>query len=320
MSQSQLSAALAAADDASATAEERAEMLMEIAMGLQQRPKSVQQLHDAIALYERALELAPAAAALLRARIGARLGTAWQALPDDDGSSLRSALQRLLDALPMLQAGGRAEEAAEVELNVGLVLQSLAGAGRARLTDAIAAYQRALRTFDREHHPQEYALLHNNLAIAYLAIPAADERARMREALAVQSFEEVLKVVNLVDHPAEYAMAQNNLGNALQAVASGHPVENRLRALTAYDEALRVRNPRDMPLEYANTIANKAQLLLALPAEALGDVDPLNAGLALLDEAAGLYERYGDTAKAALVGEAAADVRTQLDARRRQAS
>ena len=52
LSQSQLDAALAAADDADASPEERAEMLMEIAMGMQQRPKSAQQLHDAVALYD----------------------------------------------------------------------------------------------------------------------------------------------------------------------------------------------------------------------------------------------------------------------------
>ena len=76
--------------------------------------------------------------------------------------------------------------------------------------------RKALRTFTREAWPQEYSVLHNNLAIAYLSMPTSDERSRMREALAVQSFEEVLKVINLIDHPSEYAMINNNLGNALQ--------------------------------------------------------------------------------------------------------
>ena len=48
LSQSQLEAAMAAANDADASPEERAEMLMEMAMGMQQRPKSAQQLHDAV--------------------------------------------------------------------------------------------------------------------------------------------------------------------------------------------------------------------------------------------------------------------------------
>ena len=87
-------------------------------------------------------------------------------------------------------------------MNLGVVLQSLAGAGRARITDAISAYQRALRTFDRTRHPEEFAILQNNLATAFLSIPFTDERGKMREALAVQAFEEGLKVVTLIDHPS----------------------------------------------------------------------------------------------------------------------
>ena len=149
-------------------------------------------------------------------------------------------------------------------MNIGLVLQSLAGMRRAKITDAISAYQRALRTFDRPRIPKEFAILQNNLATAFLSIPFTDERAKMREALAVQAFEEGLRVVNIVDHPTEYAMLQNNLGNALQYVSSSHAVENNLRALDAYDEALKVRTRGTTPLEYANTIANKANCLLNL--------------------------------------------------------
>ena len=262
LSRQQFEAALAAAEDTGASPQERAEMLMEIAMGLQAVPKTPQQLVEAIGLYERALEVAPQEAVLLKARIVARMGTALQALPQDDtasgADSLERALQCFQKAIATLQQGGKPEEVAEAELNQGLVQQSLSAMGRGRITDAISAYQRSLRTFTRDAYPQEYSVLHNNLAIAYLSMPATDERGRMREALAVQSFEEVLKVINLIDHPSEYAMINNNLGNALQYASSSHVLENNLRALAAYDEALRVRNPRDTPLEYANTIANKA--------------------------------------------------------------
>jgi tetratricopeptide (TPR) repeat protein len=326
LSQSQLQAALKAADEADASPQERAEMLMEIAMGIQQRPQSAQQLHEAVALYERARELAPAHAALLRARVQARMATALQALPEGGVEPLERALACLQDALPRLQAEGTSEEAAEAELNQGLVQQALSGSGRARIQDAINAYLRALRTFTRERWPQEFAILHNNLAIAYLSIPATDERSRLREALAVQSFEEVLKVITLIDHPSEYAMIQNNLGNALQTATTSHVLENHLRALAAYDEALKVRNPRDTPLEYANTIANKANVLRVLEPDAARDVaqadlrEPRAEALALLREAAALFARHGDAGKAALVGEAAAEIEAELAQRRRQAS
>ncbi len=314
LSQAQFDAALQAADAADATPEERAEMLMEIAMGLQLRPQQARQLHDAVHLYQRALALAPADAALLQARIAARLATALQALPDGGTASLEAARGHLETAIAVLQAQGQPEELAEATLNLGLVLQSLAGLGRARLTDAIAAYQRALRCFSRHQFPQEYAVLHNNLAICFLALPVSDAQGRMREALAVQSFEEVLKVINLVDHPSEYAMVHNNLGNALQCASSGHVLDNQLRALAAYDEALRVRNARDTPLAYANTIANKAHVLRGLEADPAQPAvpDPLAQALALVQEAQALFSHHGEADKAALMAEAGAEITTEL--------
>jgi tetratricopeptide (TPR) repeat protein len=312
LSQSQLEAALTAANDVDASAEERAEMLMEIAMGLQVRPKSQQQLADAVLLYDRALEMAPSESLLLKARIRARQGTALQAMPGGGAESLERAQESLASAIGALSLLGKPEEVAEAELNQGLVMQALAGLGRGRITDAISAYHRALRTFTREAYPQEYSVLHNNLAIAYLSMPATDERGRMREALAVQSFEEVLKVINLIDHPSEYAMINNNLGNALQYASSSHALENNLRALAAYDEALKVRNPRDTPLEYANTIANKANVLRSLVAEPETTTDPLVDALALVREAQDLFEQHGDTQKASLMSDAASEIRAEL--------
>ncbi|QBB72111.1 hypothetical protein ELE36_18020 [Pseudolysobacter antarcticus] len=306
--EAQVRAALIAADDPSASPAERAEMLMEIARGLQLKPRSAQQLHDAVALYRRALELVPESDPLLAARIRAREGTAHQALPDGGAEALDAALECYEAARPHLQTYGLPEELAELDINLGLVTQSQAGIGRARITDAIAHYHHALRVFTRERHPREFAILHNNLAIAYLSIPVIDEAGKLREALAVQSFEQMLQVINLVDHPSEYAMAQNNLGNALQYAPSKHPIANILRAIEAYDEALKVRTPRDTPVEYANTIANKANALCNLPDNPehpeLGNARHLAAARALYAEAHALFSQYGLSGNAAAVAEA----------------
>ena len=261
----QYQAALLAAEEADVLPSERAEMLMQIAMGLQHLPRSELEIKQALNLYERALVLCGEASPLLSARISARMGGAWQSIPGAGQESLYCAQACLEAALAGLKAYGEVEEIADAEVLLGLTLQTLAQFGQARIQDAIQAYHRALRVFTRDSHPQEYAVLHNNLAVAYLSIPAHDQQGKMREALAVQSFEEVLKVITLVDHPNEYAMAQNNLGNALQHASSGHRVDNLLRALEAYDEALKVRNPRTTPIEYANTLANKALALRSLP-------------------------------------------------------
>ncbi len=284
-----------------ATPSEKAEMLMEIAMGLQQKPKSPDQLTNAVALYEKALALAPETDPLLRARIKARMGTALQAQPSADAAPLHRAQAAFEAALSVLEEQGSPEEQAEIWMNLGLVIQSLAAINQAKITDAINAYQRALQVFDAGRHPAEYAILHNNLATAFLSIPMTDARAKMREALAVQSFEAALKVINIVDHPAEYAMLQNNLGNALQYASSAHTLENNLRALQAYDEALRVRNARDTPLEYANTIANKANALRNLPDNMehpeLGNRGNLRQAAKLYLEAREIFLRFGDREK-----------------------
>ncbi|MGQ0671574.1 MAG: hypothetical protein ACT4N2_01660 [Hyphomicrobium sp.] len=314
--ETEVRAALQAADDENASPVERAEMLMEIAMGLQLRPKSPSQLVSAVELYDRALALCPSTDPLFQARITARKATALQAMPDASGDSLEEARVALDAAIRVLRNDGSPEELAEAEMNHGLVLQSLAGMRRARITDAIAAYQRSLRTFDRQRFPQEFAILQNNLATAFLSIPFTDERAKMREALAVQAFEEGLKVVNLIDHPSEYAMLQNNLGNALQYVSSSHTVENNIRALDAYDEALKVRSRETMPLEYANTIANKANCLLNLPDDVehpeQGNRRNLVQARAYYAEARELFNAYGELEKARIVAEAHEQIEREL--------
>ena len=320
----QVRAALRAVDEAEASAAEKGEMLMEIAMGLQQKPQALEDLVAAAHLYEKALEVTPASLSLLSARIRARMGTALMAIPSNDGGTLQQARESFETALATLVAEGLDEEIAEAEMNLGLALQSLAGLNRARIQDAIAAYQRALRTFDRERHPKEFAILQNNLATAFLSIPFTDEKAKMREALAVQAFEEGLSVVTLIDHPAEYAMLQNNLGNALQYVSSSHRVENSLRALDAYDEALKVRNERDMPAEYANTVANKANCLANLPDDLdhpeIGNPENLADALRLYQEAQQLFQRLGEADKAAAVQSAIDEITAEQQPMARKAN
>lgn len=299
--------AISAIESEDASPVEKVEMLIEIAMGLQQRPKSAQQILDAIALYDRAIALCPDTEDLLKARILARKGTALQIMPSQGADYLLKAHAEFETALPVLKTSGTQEETAEAYMNLGLVQQNLASLHQGTITDAIATYQLALRTFTRDKHPAEFAILHNNLATAYLSIPMTDQRAKMREALAVQSFEEALKVVTLIDQPSEYAMLQNNLGNALQYVSSSHGVENNLRALEAYDEALKVRTRADAPMEYANTLSNKANCLRNLPDDIeqpeAGNRDRLMQARTLYREASDIFAEFGDSGKVSLLNE-----------------
>jgi tetratricopeptide (TPR) repeat protein len=314
--QSQVTAAMNAVEEARATPSEKADMLMQIAMGLQIKPKSVEDLEAAVHLYRAGLDICPAEEPALAARIRARMGTALMATPSQDAEPLLAARAAFEAALPVLHREGGAEEVAEAEMNLGLTLQSLAPLHKASIQDAIGAYQRALRTFDKHRHPKEFAILQNNLASAFMSIPFTDEKSKMREALAVGAFEEGLSVVNLIDHPAEYAMLQNNLGNALQYVSSSHPVENGYRALEAYDEALKVRTASDTPGEYANTISNKANCLANLPDDpadpARGNQDNLRAAVELYREARQIYLAHGLAEPATIVAAAIQDIEADL--------
>lgn len=312
----QFAQALAAVDDDSIALEERVEMLMEIAMGLQQKPKTPQQLLDAITLYDRAIELCPQDELLVIARLQARQATALQIVPDSKPDYLLRAQVCLEAALPVLELEGIPAETAEAQMNYGVVLQSLNSIGLAPIQQAINAYQRALRIFTREAYPTEFAILHNNLAAAFLSMPITDERSKMREALAVQSFEAALEVVTLVDNPREYAMLQNNLGNALQYASSAHALENNQRALHAYDEALKVRTETDAPLEFANTLANKGNCLRNLPDDpdhpSKGNRTHLAEAKLLYGKAQALFSHYGEAAKADLLSDIIAEISAEL--------
>jgi tetratricopeptide (TPR) repeat protein len=312
----QVEAALAAVADADASDADKAQMLMEIAMGLQQAPREPADLDAAADLYRRALELVPPEQALAAARIRARLATALMAMQAEDAAPMQAAKLEITSALTILAVEGSEAEIAEAEMNLGLICQTLAGMGLGPIQTAISAYQRALRTFDKAAFPKEYAILQNNLATAFLSIPFTDQTGKLREALAVQAFEEGLKVVTLIDHPVEYAMLQNNLGNALQYVSSAHRVENGYRAIEAYDEALKVRTPREMPEAYANTIANKANCLANLPDDPAnpeaGNPRNIAEAVALLREAHAIFADRGVTDKAEAVAEAIAGLASHL--------
>ncbi len=313
---SAVKAAIAAIKSESATAAEKIEMLIEMAQGFHKQPKTAQDLRNAVGLYYRAYQMCGEESALLKARALVGMAGTLQSIPDEGSQLLLQAKASYEEALPILQQLALPEELAEAQMNFGLVLQSLVPFNLARMTDSIKAYHEALQVFTWEDYPQEYAILYNNIAIAYLSMPMSSEREYLRQGLAVQSFEVALKHINLIDHPREYAMLQNNLGNALQYLVSSHPVDNNLRAIAAYDEALKVRNSRDTPLEYANTISNKANALFNLPDDIekpeAGNPKNLLKAYTYYQEAWGIFTQNQQIAQAEAVAQAIQDVEVEM--------
>lgn len=300
-------AALTAIESESASLAEKLQMLIELATDLQKKPKSKKQLYDAVFLYTRAIELSSPEQALLKARALAGMGTALRSIESQGPDLLLEARAAYEEALPILEELASPEEVAEAQMNLGLVLQGLVPFNLAELKEALQLYQRALRVFTGETYPQEYAILQNNIAIAYLSASLSREAEEMRQALAVQSFEQALKWVTLIEHPSEYAMLQNNLANALQYLPSTHPVDNNFRALKAYDEALKVRTAKDTPVEYANTISNKANVLYNLPDDQenpkRGNFHNLLKAKSLYEEALEIFTGHGELERAQMVDE-----------------
>ncbi len=316
MSSSQIDVAVRVAIEAleadAATPVEKIEMLLEMAHRLQQKPEDGHPLEQAIVLYDHALELSQDQSPLLVARSQVGKATALRSLPTEDLETLTVAKDLYESALPVLQQYGDSVERAETQMNLGLVMQSLVPHHRAQLPDCIRLYQEALGVFTANAYPQEFAILQNNIAIAYLSMTSAIGRDDLKQAIAIQTFEQALESISLIDHPSEYAMLQNNLGNALQYLPSTHPVDNNVRALKAYDEALKVRTAHDTPLVYAHTIANRANVLMNLPddLENPENGNPKNLAQASThyQEAEQIFLRYQQMAQAKTVRRAHAGI------------
>lgn len=308
MTNSTVKAAMKVISETSAITSEKIEMLIEIAQGFVKKPKTADDLWNAVALYDKANELCQEEHSLLKARAKLGKANALRAIPDNGTQLLLQAKSNYQEALPSLQELASPSELAEAQMNLGLVLQSLIPFNLAQVTECIQVYQQALRVFTYQKYPQEYATLHNNIAIAYLSMSTGSQQQYLYEGLAVQSFERALKHINLMEHPKEYAMLQNNLGNALQYLPSSHPFKNNLRAVAAYDEALKIRNPINTPLEYANTIANKANALINLPDNPekpeSGNTDNLQQAVNYYQQAFDIFIKYRQNEQAEVVNKA----------------
>lgn len=153
----------------------------------------------------------------------------------------------------------------ELWLHKGMLLQNMADGRRELLMEAVKAYQEAIRSgLSLETNPEMYALAHNNLALAYLAMPMCDTSDQLRMGIAVQSLRESLRVYRRETHPEQWSAAQLNLANALQYLPSSHPEENLVQAVELYEEVLAVRNRAFDPLGYGRLLANQANALAHL--------------------------------------------------------
>lgn len=258
-----------------------------------------QRFSEAVALLTQAVEAARPTSPLLAGQLLAALAdarTAWQG-PD------AQALLHYREALALIPDDALPQVRAEMALNLGILYQEMADGRRGPLLEAARCYQTALLTLTREEQPELYALAHNNLALAYLAMPLTTASDQLRMAIAVQSLREALKVYDRTTHPEAWASAQLNLANALQHLPTAHPRENLAQAVELYEELLAVRDPAQDPLGYARLLANQGN--------ALAHLGIFAHAVPKLTQAQALFRQHGEPDAAAAIQEALAEIQAR---------
>jgi len=232
-----------------------------------------------------AAQLTGALAELLHQRLGQ---------PEQAAVHYRQAV-RILAQTDLVQA------TTEMQVAFGMCLQEIAGQHRGLLLEAVRAYQAALRRLTLEVQPELYALTHNNLALAYLAMPMTQASDQLRMGVAVQSLREALKVFRQDTHPKYWAKAQINLANALQYLPSAHAADNLVEAVECYERVLEAGVFDTDALDYARLLANQGNALAHLGIHAQAIVK--------LERAQTLFLQHGEIDHARTVAETLTAIR-----------
>jgi tetratricopeptide (TPR) repeat protein len=212
------------------------------------------------------------------------------------------AVQDYRSALQLITNSHTAELRAQLWMRLGMLYQELAQGQRGALLEAARCYQEALRYFTRAAHPEVFALLQNNLALAYLAMPLVEASDQLRMAIAVQALREALQVYTRDTHPDRWASAQLNLANALQYMPSGRPEEHLIEAIERYEALLDAHDPTVAPLRYARILANQGN--------AMAHLGIFVHARPKLQEAARLFAAAGDHESAAAVRDLLGQIET----------
>lgn len=235
----------------------------------------------------------------------ARLYAEWAATKQMLGAHGQDLVAGYRTALALLETSPFQEARAELWFQLGTAYQSgVEGRGNT-LMEAVKCYHEALKVYQRNTYPAEYAMTHMNMALAYLAMPSRDSGARLRTAVAIQSLREALRIFQKETHPQYWASATVNLANALQHLKTSHPEENLWEAVALYEEVLEVRRPEEDPVAYARVLANQGNALAHLGA--------FSRAVPRLQEAYRYFQEHGEDHAAGAVAEILAEI-----ARKRQ--
>lgn len=238
----------------------------------------------------------------------ARLYAEYAATKQMLGDCGKETVEGYRKALSLLETSSFQEARAELWFQLGTVHQTGADGRKGSLLEAVRCYHEALKVYRKDTYPEEYATVHMNLALAYLAIPSLDRSAYLRTATAIQSLRESLRIFKKDKHPELWASATVNLANALQHVKSSHLEDNLWEAVALYEDVLEVRRSKDDQIAYARVLANQGNALAHLGA--------FSRAVPRLEEASQLFRKYGEHEAASAIE----DVLAEIALKRKQAA
>jgi tetratricopeptide (TPR) repeat protein len=224
----------------------------------------------------------------------------------DDAASAAREADLAIRSLPLTAPS---ELRAELQVARALSRQMLAGSERGALLAVVADLTEAVKVLREDTHPELFAVVNRQLALAYLMMPMGADGDRIRLGVAVTSMRAALRVFTPETHPAEWASTQLNLANALQYLPSVHQADNLDEAVQLYEEVLQHRDVNRDPLGVARVLTNQGN--------ALGHLGAIEDAQERLGRARELFTAGGDLEGVVAVDELLAEV---ADAAARQAA
>lgn len=135
-------------------------------------------------------------------------------------------------------------------IDLSKLIQELPSGDKAsHIEIAIAGYKVAFNVFNRTLFPREWAMVQNNLGIAYCQRIQGDKVENQEDA--IKAFKSSLKIIIHSEFPQEWAITQSNLGNAYFYRVKGNRAENIECAIKAYTAALEVITRSTLRSEWA---------------------------------------------------------------------
>ncbi len=194
---------------------------------------------------------------------------------------------------------------ADLWLDMGTALHELSkGYKKFALIEAIKCYTNALSFYKKERFPKTYALIKNNIALAYLVMPVEVPEDQLKLSYAVQCLREVRSIYKKEENYNEWFATTLNMANALQHLPSSNPAKNLVKAIELYNELLSDEHIKDEPIRYAKVLANYGS--------ALSHLGILAKGKTALEKAKEIFRRFNLIEEVQIIDEVLQEIEEKM--------